>query len=205
MQDFRLTAEAGRGSAENLVMFISSILRLALISVLLLSFSCTAEKTGVTPGDGQLPIEERFPIDGVIDFSKLSNVQESDLSFVSIPVPDPIHFEHSTHVKWAIMNDDKNVYIAIEWTDDDHNNNYSLTSGPEDYDSIELLFDNDGDGTFESDENRFYILAAYDYAIAVDAKKSSYASDEVGNGYSFMKYTRLNSCCHLKVILLLNQ
>jgi len=101
-------------------------------------------------------LEARFPIDGEVDFSALSGVEEADLVFIDLVTLAQVK---NTHLKWAAANDDRDLYVALQWTDDTADNQYDF-SGPLDVDAVLMLIDNDGDGTHADGEDKRMLFAA---------------------------------------------
>ncbi len=141
--------------------------------------------------DRLLSVEESFPIDGVVDFSKLRVINEVEIGKYKLPAGT---LDGKTDVKWAVLNDDRDIYIVVEWSDDTKNCEFvpgtGSGTGATANDAIFLDFDNDGNGTFEADENKYYMVAVpNDKVISVDSRKDlNYLKDKTGNGCSFMKY-----------------
>jgi hypothetical protein len=131
------------------------------------------------------PLADLFPIDGVIDFSALWNVREESLQFLDSTNLTGVKI---TLLRWAVINDDLDLYIALEWTDDTLNNEYTF-SGPTDFDGVQLLIDNDGSGTHEAGEDKRTLIAAtvgahyMDQHLAADDE-----TDLIGDGFGWLRY-----------------
>ncbi len=94
----------------------------------------------------------------------------------------------STVLSWASDNDDKNLYLAFQWSDPTRNNAFDLT-GPLDSDGLLVFFDDDGDGVQEANEDGKAILAAFDGTQYVDQHNTvGDQTDEVGNGFGRISY-----------------
>ncbi|MHC4608408.1 MAG: hypothetical protein ACYTAF_15970, partial [Planctomycetota bacterium] len=98
------------------------------------------------------PLSERFPLDGKVDLAALEGVQEKELHFLGTEAK-------STTLRWAFANDDRDLYVAAEWTDDTFNNGHSFT-GPTDFDGILIIFDSDADGMYDKGEDQKMLVAA---------------------------------------------
>jgi len=130
-------------------------------------------------------LEARFPIDGEVDFSALSGVEEADLVFIDLVTLTTVK---NTHLKWAAANDDRDLYVAIEWTDDTANNEYDF-SGPLDVDALVMLMDNDGDGTHADGEDKRMLFAAAGGAQYIDQHKAGGDdTDSIGDGLGWLRY-----------------
>src|SRR6185369_13277743 len=90
-------------------------------------------------GGSAATLASRYPIDGVVDFTGLATTTAT-LPFQS--------GTHSTTLTYAIVNDDRDLYVALEWTDPTFDHGYDFT-GPQDIDGVDLLIDDDADGTYE--------------------------------------------------------
>ncbi len=131
------------------------------------------------------PLAELFPVDGVIDFSKLSNVGQKTLSFIDTTGGSQ---SKTTSVTWAVMNDDVDLYVAVQWTDETYNHEY-LHSGPVDYDGVQLFIDNDGDGSHEPGEDKRMLFAADIGSLYIDQHKAADdETDTIGDGKAWLSY-----------------
>ena len=91
-------------------------------------------------------------------------MEEVDLVFIDMVTLTQVK---NTHLKWAAANDDRDLYVAIEWTDDTADNEYDF-SGPLDVDAVLMLIDNDGDGTHADGEDKRMLFAAAGGAQYID-------------------------------------
>jgi hypothetical protein len=86
------------------------------------------------------------------------------------------------------MNDDRELYIALEWTDDTFNNGYTF-SGPTDFDGVQLLIDNDGNGVYEDGEDKRALITATVGAYYIDQYVSEGdKTDFIGDGCAWLSY-----------------
>lgn len=130
-------------------------------------------------------LEARFPIDGEVDFSALSGVEEADLVFIDLVTLAQVK---NTHLKWAAANDDRDLYVALQWTDDTADNQYDF-SGPLDVDAVLMLIDNDGDGTHADGEDKRMLFAAAGGAQYIDQHKAAgNDTDSIGDGLGWLRY-----------------
>jgi WD40 repeat protein len=129
-------------------------------------------------------LSEKHAIDGVVDLDLMKDVQQATLTFNDVgglPVK-------STTLRWAVANDDRDLYFAFEWTDDTHDSEFDF-SGPVDFDGVKLLFDNDGDGVHEVGEDRRMVFAASIGSIYQDQHfTSGDEADLIGDGLGKLSY-----------------
>ena len=107
---------------------------------------------GTSAGALPVPLAEQYAIDGVVDLSAFPNVQQQ-----VIDMKDSFGTGTSvgtTTLRWAMANDERNLYIAMEWNDPTKN---AFDPGPPvvltDFDGVVVMFDNNGDGIFEANED----------------------------------------------------
>lgn len=138
-------------------------------------------------GGQPLALVQRYPIDGVVDFSAFSNVSQRTVS-IRADLDGGAEVA-TTNLRWAIVNDDQDIYFALEWDDPTHNNGYDF-SGPTDVDGIVLIFDDDGDGMVEDNEDQRTIIAASIGSQYIDQHhvSSGDASDEIADGFGKLRY-----------------
>lgn len=141
---------------------------------------------GITCG-GPVPLSTRYPIDGVVNFRGLA-AQHRTITFRNIQPPYDTH--HAAALTWAIQNDDRDVYIALEWDDDDNNNSYTLADGPVDNDFLYILIDNDRNGSHENGEDRKLLMTAHQGVHYIDGYRNNddTPADIIGDGKGFIKY-----------------
>ena len=144
---------------------------------------------GDASGNGGPPpsLAALFPIDGVVDFTALKDVQSLDVDYFDAAAPGaPVK---STKLTWAITNDDRDVYIAAEWGDPTYDHTFDLVNGPTDYDGIKLLIDNDGNGTHDTGEDERTIYAASISSGYIDQHVSGAdETDSIGDGFGRLAY-----------------
>ncbi|MFH1707242.1 MAG: hypothetical protein ABIF71_04930 [Planctomycetota bacterium] len=89
---------------------------------------CMALAAGCGGGGGRpQPLEAQYPIDGDVDMSRFSGVVEDDLTFIDI---NTFAVVKTTHMKYVIRNDDRDLYVAVEWTDDTFQADYTSAGQP---------------------------------------------------------------------------
>jgi hypothetical protein len=151
------------------------------LSLVLLAIGCGGQRGGALPP----PLVELYPVDGTVDLSAFDVVETAqvDIRTGSGAVV------RTTELRWAIRNDDRHVYIALEWNDDTLNNGFDLVLGPTDFDGVKLLFDSNGDGALESGEDERIVIAATVGSLYVDQHVAAGdESDEIGDGFAKLRY-----------------
>ena len=156
-------------------------LALGLVSISLLSCRRGGSDDGAP---GPVTLEELHPIDGQVDFGGLAPSSAS-LAFFDTTAT----FVKNTTLTYAITNDDRDLYVALEWTDDTLNNTYTF-AGPVDFDGVVLLLDNDGDGTYETGEDKRFVIAGASSSQYLDQHANGGANEDdvCGDGFARMKY-----------------
>jgi hypothetical protein len=97
-------------------------------------------------------------------------------------------------LRWAIINDDRNIYFAFKWSDDTHDNDYDIERGPQIFDGIKLQFDNNGDGILQSGEDERTVIAASIGSQYVDQHVSrGDETDLIGDGFGKLSYNKKSS------------
>ncbi|MCG8573084.1 MAG: hypothetical protein MJB14_23370 [Spirochaetes bacterium] len=131
------------------------------------------------------PLSESIKIDGKINFAILKNIQKTTLEFYRFK---NIKKSHTASISWGYINDDKHLYIAISWGDDDFNGDYHLKTGPKDIDAVHILLDNNGNLSYEDQEDRKYVIATPAKSDYVDSTKINYDRQKVSHGLGIMRY-----------------
>jgi WD40-like Beta Propeller Repeat len=134
------------------------------------------------------PLAVQYPVDGRIDFAVLPDVQSADVDFYDYSSSGPV--VKSTRLQWAMVNDDRYLYMALAWNDDTYNHDFDATAGPVDFDGVTLLFDNDGNGQHEIGEDKRTVIAASVGSQFIDQHvvASGDASDQIGDGQARLTY-----------------
>jgi hypothetical protein len=145
-------------------------------------------------GGAPVALATRYPIDGVVDFTGLST------STATIAFNGGSGFVKNTTITWAMTNDDVDLYLALEWTDDTFNHAFDAT-GPTDLDGLYLLFDDDGNGTFDSGEDDRFLIAALNGSLYGDQHKGSATGDRCGDGYGKLTYDAAAQKYHAEILL----
>lgn len=153
--------------------------QLILASALLELAAC-----GGTSGSAALPlpVSAQFPIDGLVDLSALTGVQTAFLEF-SDALGTGAPTGKLVTLRWGVANDDRDLYVALEWNDASHDHSFDATLGPTDFDGVKLLFDVNGDGLWQAGEDSKTVVAASVGSQFVDEHAAAgNATDAVGDG-----------------------
>lgn len=138
------------------------------------------------------PLASIVSIDGSIDFSLVDRLREATITIAdSYGLGSEVH---QSKVRYGFSSDDRNLYVAIEWTDPTFDHDFDPVLGPVDFDGVRLVFDNDGDGTAADGEDARVVIAASVGSQYVDQHQSDAdETDRIGDGIARLTYdeTRL--------------
>jgi len=153
-----------------------------LVLIVLTVTSCSSS-TSSQP----VSLSQRFAIDGQIDLSVFS-----DTTTRTVEIKDNIGagavIKTST-LTWGIMNDDKDIYIAAQWTDNTYNHDFDINTGPVNFDGIKLLFDDDDNGLLDNNDDERTIIAASVSSQYVDQHvDAGDETDLIGDGLGRLSY-----------------
>ena len=166
------------------------LLFLTLFAVLI---SCSGGGgTGGSAGGGSVlpkPLAERYAIDGVVDLSAFPTVKQQTIDMKS-------SFGTGTSVgtttlRYAMANDERHLYIAMEWTDATLNT-FDPAGSLDDFDGVVVMFDNNGNGIFEANEDaRRLVMHIYGsgYSDIHNVSAGSDDNDAVGDGLGKMTWS----------------
>ena len=78
------------------------------------------------------PLVDQYPIDGVFDLADFAETRQTsvDLRNLSGDLVDTVA------IQWVIVNDDLDIYIAVQWPDPTHNHSFDADSGPTNFGSL---------------------------------------------------------------------
>jgi Tol biopolymer transport system component len=136
-----------------------------------------------------VPLAEKYAIDGVVDLSAFPNVQQQ-----VIDIKDSFGTGTTvgtTTLRWAMVNDERNLYIAMEWNDATQNA-FDPAVGLTDFDGVAIMFDNNGNGVFEANEDAHRLVMniySSGYSDIHNVASGSDDSDAVGDGLGKMKWS----------------
>ena len=166
---------------------ISACTAACLIAILFLGCGGSGSGSG---GSNQPspPLSAQFVMDGLVDLSNMDNVHSMTVDFVDFFAGGPP--VKSTQLQWAMANDDRYLYVALTWNDDTYNHQFDAVGGPLDFDGVQLLFDNDGDGLYEIGEDQRTVIAASVASQFIDQHlvASGDATDRIGDGTARLSY-----------------
>ncbi|HHJ35318.1 MAG TPA: hypothetical protein ENJ87_06100 [Gammaproteobacteria bacterium] len=134
-----------------------------------------------------ISFQQRFAIEGQVDLSEFS-----DTITRSVELKDNLgtgSVVKTSTLRWGIMNDDKDIYIAAQWTDDSFNHDFDITTGPVDFDGIKLLIDDDGNGTLDNNDDERTVIAANISSQYIDQHVTTGdETDLIGDGLGRLSY-----------------
>ena len=151
----------------------------ALFGALLLA-GCGTPGPAV-PVPRPLAWSQRVAIDGVIDFAVFERTETRTLDFIDSASGQVLR---RAAVRWGIVADDQDVYLAVEWEDDTRDGVFGPGRRPVDFDGIRFLFDGTGDGGLDTADDVKTILAADSGSHYSDQHPASGdAVDFIGEGF----------------------
>lgn len=163
-------------------------INLILLSLVFLATGCSGSSGGGADPIPPLPtpLAERFAIDGVVDFtpftpdSQVINLR-SALGTGAVVA--------TTTLNWVVTNDDRHIYIGLEW-DDATQNSFDPAGAPIDFDGVLILFDVNGNNVLEADEGS-YRLVMSDYGSSYSDLHADATDDNdiVSDGMGKMTYS----------------
>jgi len=150
--------------------------------------------SGGGSGGGPLPkpLAERYVIDGIVDLSTFPSVQQQTIDMVdSLGTGTKIG---TTTLRSAIVNDERHLYIAMEWNDATLNS-FVPNGAPDDFDGVIIMFDNNGNGTYELNEDAHRLVTinsgttyGSSYSDIHNVSSGSDDNDAVGDGLGKMTW-----------------
>jgi hypothetical protein len=158
-------------------------MRLGLLSLVSIAgCGCSPPPERGVPGSGFVPeaLAQRVAIDGIPDFSVFEAVEMQTVDFVDGATGFSVR---QAAVRWGIINDDHDIYVAVEWQDATRDAVLDPAIGPVDFDGLSLLIDDDGDGRHDSGEDLRSLVAASVGSLYTDRHVGADASDLIGDGF----------------------
>jgi len=141
------------------------------------------------PGPGQ-PMAARFPIDGVADFSVLGPVSQASVQLIDGLGSGMV--VRTVNLQWAMLNDDRDLYLALRWDDPMLNNSNDPVTGqgPFDFDAVKLIIDSDGNGQYDGNDDARLVVAAGPSSDFLDNHNSPAGDtdDAIGDGMGRLRY-----------------
>lgn len=163
------------------------------IVILLLATAACSGGSGGSPPPLPTPLAQLYAIDGVFDLPTiLANADATSgsatLEYVG-GLGSGAPTGKMTTASWAFRNDDRDLYIAVEWNDASNNFGWDNTTGPLDFDGVKLLFDEDGDGTYALGEDARTVIAASIASKYVDQHGAAGdETDVIADGLAALNY-----------------
>ncbi len=149
--------------------------------------SCGGE--GSSPSITPLPLSlyQRFTIDGQVDLSVFDTTFNQTVNLKDNAGTGNV--VKTSTLRWGIMNDDRDVYIAAQWTDATYNHDFDLATGPVNFDGIKLLIDDDNSGMLDNNDDERTIIAASIASQYIDQHVTvGDESDKIGDGLGRLSY-----------------
>ena len=166
-----------------------SIRKIFFLMTLICLFLWNCSNNDSTNESVLTPVAELFQIDGNIDFAAVGTTQQQSIDIRDSFGAGSTTVQTST-LKWATQNDDRNLYIALEW-DDTTQNSFDPTGSMDDFDGILIIFDNNGNGTLDENEDA-HRLVMTDYGSSYNdlhVNGTDMSDDVVGDGLGKMRYS----------------
>jgi len=161
-----------------------------LIVALALFFGSCSGGGSNDPGPSLLkPLAEKYAIDGVVDLAEVGTVHQKTTDILNNFGYGPVTVQTST-LRWAARNDDRNLYVALEW-DDVTENSFFPEIAMDDFDGIVIVFSN-GTGTAleeKADAHRLIMTKYGSYYSDLHVQGTEAVDDVVGDGRGRMTYS----------------
>lgn len=155
--------------------------------------SCSGGGGGGPSGGSPLPkpLAERYAIDGVVDLSVFSSVNQAVIDMKGAFGTGAS--VGTTTLRYAMANDERHLYIALEWNDQTPNGLDPASFTTSTFDGVVVMFDNNGNGTLELNEDaRRIVMTQYgsSYSDIHSVPSGTWDdSDAVGDGLGKMTWS----------------
>lgn len=165
------------------------VVTLLLTAIFALFGSCSGGGGGGSDNGSLKPVAEQYAIDGVVDLSAVGTVHQQ-----VITMNDALGTGNTvttTTLRWAATNDDRNLYIALEW-DDATENTFDPASGlMDDFDGIVVVFSNSTSTALEekADAHRLVMTKYGSYYSDLHVSGADAVDDAVGDGRGKMTWS----------------
>jgi len=133
-------------------------------------------------------VATRFVIDGIADFTVFDQTTTRTVELLDnlgsgMPVA-------TINVEWGVLNDDRDMYLAVRWDDATLNNTFEFVQGPLDFDGLRLLLDSDLSGNVDDSDDSRALIAAGPTSFYIDQHRlgGSDVDDDIGDGQARLRY-----------------
>jgi len=137
------------------------------------------------------PLAEQYAIDGVVDPAAVGSVHEKTIDILDSFGTGTVVVQ--TTLRYAMANDERHLYIAMVWSDATPTA-FDPAVGLTAFDGVIVMFDNDGDGTFDLNEDaRRLVKHIYGsgYSDLHNVASGNDDNDAIGDGLGKMTYSTL--------------
>jgi Tol biopolymer transport system component len=159
-----------------------------LISALSLLLGACSGGGGGAPPPLPTPVAERFVIDGVVDLAAVGTVQEKTINILDTFGTGA--FVKAATLRYVAQNDDRNLYIALEW-DDATQDSFDPAVAMDNFDGIFISFDNNANGVLDANEDAHRLVMTNYGSIYGDLHVSGAdaVDDAVADGRGRLSYS----------------
>ncbi len=160
-----------------------------LISLILTACSASSApqiSTPPSPKQSKAALSSRFVIDGIADFSVFDQIMNQMVQIRgNLGTGAQVR---NIKVEWGVLNDDRDIYLAVRWSDPTHNN--KLSQNPINIDIIKLILDSNKSGIVDDNDDEHVIAASGSSSYYLDQYflGGSDVDDEIGDGQARLKY-----------------
>ena len=129
------------------------------------------------------PLTEQYAIDGIVDLTAVGTVHEKTIDILDSFGKGTVVVQTTT-LRYAMANDERHLYIAMVWSDATPTA-FDPTVGLTDFDGVVIMFDYNGDGIFEENEDaRRLVMHIYSsgYSDLHNVSSGHDDNDAVGDG-----------------------
>jgi hypothetical protein len=170
---------------------IPALFLFLLLFPLVISCSSGGNKNNDNPpliGKLPAPLAEQYVIDGIVDFSSLPTATHQVISMIDSLGTGTV--VSTTTLTWTMMHDERNLYVAMEWASA-ATHSFDPAVGLTDFDGVIIMFDSDGSGTFEVNEDaKRIVMTTYGSAYTdIHNVLSGDDTDEIGDGQGKMVWS----------------
>jgi hypothetical protein len=134
------------------------------------------------------PVGERFSIDGILDLAATGPVHQQSINIIDTFGLGAL--VKTTILRWAAQNDDRNIYIALEWGDITLDS-FDPAVGMDNFDGVVVMFDNNGNGVLDANEDVHRLVMTNYGSIYSDLhfQGANPLDDAIGDGMGKLRYS----------------